>query len=100
MFKNAKNVIETRSSIEGLYTIASVGEQKSFVLVSNYSGKSDYYELELQNLNTKETTASVSYVNKEFNLTPYKTEFYHGDSVKQTIYLEKNSVALIEIECK
>jgi hypothetical protein len=93
LYRRGLERVEAESRSEGLHVIAN----RNTVLISNYLGKSHYCDMAFKGLGRGRKKAEIYVLNDDLDLELYKTEYYHGDEVRQTCFVENYSVILIKL---
>ncbi len=79
------------------YALAATDGNKTNILLSRHLGESEFVDVEIKGLRDGKKKAEIYLLNDENDLAKIRTEIYNGNDVVQTLYLERNSVILIEI---
>jgi hypothetical protein len=93
LYRRGLERVEAGSGNEGVYVIAN----RHTVLVSNYLGKSRYYDLVLKGLGRGRKKVEICVLNDELDLELSRTEYFQGDEIRQTLSVENYSVLLIKL---
>jgi hypothetical protein len=93
LYKSGLDRVEAVCSEEGIYVIAN----HTMVLLSNYQGKSSYYDVFFKGLGSGQKKVETYIINDQFNLELVKTEFYYGEDVIQKCFSEKYTVLMVRI---
>ena len=91
-------LVKTATEEKGIYALAAAKDDTAYILVSNYEGESGYYTVHMTGLHPDDAIRADLYLlDHETDLQLYRTEFFHGNAVKQTVRLDNHAVCLIKL---